>query len=589
LPNIQEFDAGNLSLRPTEVGPEARAGTARRIGMFSNQEAGAEEMLARETERLAGETSRLGSETGALGAEKGAALADTGRRVGSSIADAGDVAVKYLDHQQISQGAPAFARLMEQKTKEWNDTVTNADPNDPTVARKFLDNLEPDLTKFKEQGFYTEAGQNWAEAHIDALRQHMTETTQADMANKAKQATDVNLQQMSNSLSSNVYNDPSKSNLDFSLAAMRSGLEGMISANPNLNAAQVGQVRSELQQTNTQALIKSNAIGYIAKTGQLPPWINDPKYAPYINGAELKMFEKAAQAQGKVNAYYDKQNELTAKQLADLKVHQAATKVQTDNITYDPQTGRPIIDPKFFPQSGDIARNNPDAPHAAETMRTMLSWGGSQQIRGAKPEDDPTTTNDLTDRMFSPDHPTTVLDLMKAHDAGKISDHTFQVKSELVKELEQSPLKGPVWQDTVAAVKDELILSNVGLSGKDITGAANYSKWAQMFIPQYLAKSRAGTLPPNALDVKDPNSMISQSMAPFHRTVQQRAQDYLSVLKGFSPDSATPAPAARMMGNVPVPTALRGIAALQYSSTTKQWRDQTSHKIYNAEGAEVAQ
>src|SRR5437879_5764013 len=132
--------------------------------MFYNQQASAEQMLAGETNRLAGETSRLGSETATLGAEKGAALADTGRRIGSSIADAGDAAIKYLDHQQISQGAPAFANLMAQKTQQWNETVKNADPNDPTVAAKFMDSLESDLTKFKEHGFYTEGGQKWAEA-----------------------------------------------------------------------------------------------------------------------------------------------------------------------------------------------------------------------------------------------------------------------------------------------------------------------------------------------------------------------------------------------------------------------------------------
>src|SRR5258708_3327228 len=102
--------------------------------MFSNQLAGAEDTLARETSRLAGGTQELGRQTETLGAEKGAGLADTGRRVGSSIAAAGDVAVKYLEHRDISQGAPAFARVLAQKTNEWNDTVKNADPNDPTVA-----------------------------------------------------------------------------------------------------------------------------------------------------------------------------------------------------------------------------------------------------------------------------------------------------------------------------------------------------------------------------------------------------------------------------------------------------------------------
>jgi hypothetical protein len=437
MPNIQEFDAGNLSLRPTEVGVEAAAGTARRVGMFSDQRAGAEEMLARETERLAGETSRLGSETATLGAEKGAALADTGRRVGSSIADAGDVAVKYLDHQQISQGAPAFALLMDQKTQEWNDTVKNADPNDPTVARKFLDNLEPDLTKFKEQGFYTEAGQNWAEAHVDALRQHLTETTQADMANKAKQATDVNLQQMSNSLSSNVYNDPSKSNLDFSLAAMRSGLEGMLSSHPDLNAAQVGQARTELLQKNTEALIKSSAIGYVAKTGQLPPWINDPKYAPYINGAELKMFEKAAQVQDKANQWTQKQ--LETAQRKDIEVQSAAelSKNWTDNVKYD-ATGQVHVDPKAMQNVIDIETKYPGA-NTADSQHMISFLRATQREQREVINSDQTVRGDLLQRFSSPDKVPTEQEILRAEVLHQLSPQDSREMLALQKAITQRP------------------------------------------------------------------------------------------------------------------------------------------------------
>jgi hypothetical protein len=257
----------------------------------------------------------------------------------------------------------------------------------------------------------------------------------------------------------------------------------------------------------------------------------------------------------------------------------------TDNMSIDPQTGEVRLNPNFFHAALDIARNNPNAPSAAATARTMIDFGQSQQNKELKPVDDAATKTDLTDRMFSPDKPTTTLDLMKARADGKISDHSFQVMHGLVQELEQAPLKGPVWQDTIGAVKGQLILSGVGMPGKDITGETNYAKWAQTFIPQYLAQSRAGTLPPNALDVKDPKSLISQSMAPFQRTIQQRTQDYLSVLGGTG--GTAPSSTARAVSGVPVPAALGGVAALQYNPTSKQWRDQTSGVIYDSAGQPV--
>jgi hypothetical protein len=166
-----------------------------------------------------------------------------------------------------------------------------------------------------------------------------------------------------------------------------------------------------------------------------------------------------------------------------------------------------------------------------------------------------------------------------------LSDHSFQTMERLVTELEQSPLKGPIWQSTIAAAKDSLIVSVPGLIGKDNKGVENYSSFMQSFVPQYLAKQRAGTLEPNALDLKDPNSMISKAMAPFKRTQADRMADYVNGAGGVgSPSTEKP----RTVGGVAVPAALGGVAALQYNPTTKQWRDSTSGTVYDSAGQPVA-
>lgn len=506
MANIQEYNPGGLGLQPSETGEQAFAAAGRRVGAFYNQ--------------------------------TGQEITNLGQQVSGAIRDAGDVYVKYQEHKDISKASADFAQLQENLINQWNATAKNADPNDPTVAQKFRENvLEPQLENFGSD-LQTEGGQNFAQSHVNALRQHMFEKTAADMSTLAGVAAKVNAEKTINSLSNTVMNDPSS--LDHALQIADSSISGMANSSPTLSATDSARVKSELGQHAKEQIVKSAAFGAIQKTGEMPGWISDPKYAPYVNGMELKQFQTYAKVQAKSNALMDKQSQLLQRQIAEQNVRASSAKTITDNVTFDPQTGTPIIDPKFFKQALDIARNNPDAPNAAETVRTMMSWGESQQNKAAKPVDDPATKTDLTDRMFSGDNPTTTLDLMKARADGKISDQTFQQMHGLVTELEQAPLKDPVWQDTVGAVKGELILSNVGLPGKDIPGEANYAKWAQTFIPQYLSMKRAGTLPPNALDVKDPNSMISQSMAPFKRTVTQRANDYISALGGIT----TGAPAA---------------------------------------------
>lgn len=533
MPNIRTFDAGDLSVRPTEVGVEARAATARRVGMFYNQQAAATDMLASETARLAGETKQLGGETEQLGSFKGQQIAQAGRAISGGIEAAGDAAVKYLDHQQISAGQKAWSGLLMNTTQAWNDTVKNADPNDPTVAQKFMDQLDQRLEQFKGDGFYTEGAQKWAEAHTEALRQHFAEKTTADMATLAGHAAKVNTQQTINQLSSTVHSDPSS--LDFSLRALESSTEGMLSTSPNLSGTQAGAVRSEILQKGKEAIVKSAAIGYIEKTAKIPPWATDPKYAPYIDGAELKMLEKAAKTQAKANELTEKQLQTYAKQQADLAVHTGANKIMADNVTIDPATNRPIINPQYFNQVLDLARKYPGAPSAATTARTLLDWGEHQQNVKASPiVSDPVVRQGLVDRMFATDNPTTTVDIMRAEVQGKLSKDDSASMRRLVGELEQSPLKGDVWKSTMAAAKDQLIVQVPGIPGKDDVGIQNYAKFVQSFVPQYLAASRAGTLQPNALDTNDPKSMISQAMAPFKRSKAQRMQDYVAGMGGIS-------------------------------------------------------
>lgn len=515
MPAIPEFDAGNLKLNPTEVGVEARAGTARRVGMFYNQQAGAEEMLARETERLGGETQQLGRETEQLGSEKGAALAATGRAVGSSIEAGGAAAVQYLEHKDISQGAPAFARLMEQKTQQWNDAVKNADPNDPTVAAKFMDSLEGDLTKFRDEGFLTEGGQKWAEAHVDALRQHMAEKTQADMSTLAGQAAVVNQQQTINSLSSTVHGDPSS--LDFSLAALKSSTEGMISSSPNLTGTQAGSARAEILQKGAESIVKSAAIGYIEKTATVPPWATDPKYAKYINGAELKTFENAAKTQAKVDflqnkaieAYQDKQRERAA--TAELG------KNFGDNVTFDAD-GRVTINPRFYDGAMSTVRKYPGA--ADEVARAQIQFGEHQQsVKRETIVTDPTVQGDLLSRMNDPKNQTTETQILMEANKNKLDAHATSNLLALRKAFDEAPIKDPVFHATLESAK--------AIIHQSLDGPENFGKFAYQFMTEYQRLSRAGELKPDDLDMTKDDSLISKMMKPYKPSPEKIMQYHI--------------------------------------------------------------
>jgi len=528
VPNIPEFDAGSLALRPSETGVEARSGTARRIGMFFNQKAGAEETLARETERMAGQTQQLGRETSQLGAEKGAAMASIGRAIGSGVEAAGDAAVKYLDHEQISKGSADFTKLMMDKTQQWNDTVKNADPNDTTVGPKFLASLNQDLEDFKTNGgFVTENGQKWAEAHVDALRQHMAEKTQGDMASLAGEAVIVNHQKTINQLSATVHGDPAS--IDFALAALKSSSEGVIATSPNMTGTEAGKVRMELQQKGAEAIVKSAAIGYIEKTGKMPAWATDPKYASYVNGPELQMLEKAAKVQAKSDMLADKQAKLLQRQTDDLQVHAAATKTLSDNVTINPQTNEPIINPKFFKDALDIARKNPDAPSAAATARTMLDWGESQQNKERKVATDAATVADIDARMFSTDNPITKMDILRAEATGKLTRSDGEIRAKIIDQRDKMP-SDPQFKLAMDGAK-QLIEGRT--AGEKQLQSGKYAAFMQQFLGDYQRLKAEGTLPPNALSLRDPNSLLNKSMEAYKSPMAQ-------AISGNGGISATP-------------------------------------------------
>src|SRR5579859_4104720 len=106
IANIKPYEAPqNLGLNPTEIGVDATAAAARRLGAYGNQIADA--------------------------------LNQTGKNIGSALKDAGEVAVNYMDHREISAGAANGAQFVSNFNDAWNQTVKNADPNDPSVKQKF--------------------------------------------------------------------------------------------------------------------------------------------------------------------------------------------------------------------------------------------------------------------------------------------------------------------------------------------------------------------------------------------------------------------------------------------------------------------
>ncbi len=187
---------------------------------------------------------------------------------------------------------------------------------------------------------------------------------------------------------------------------------------------------------------------------------------------------------------------------------------------------------------------------------------------------------DLYTRLFDPTNPTTEIDLMRAQVEGKLATHDFAALHQLQKTLDETPLKGEVFKDTLAAAKASLTYTMPGMPGKDPKGLANYSSFIQTFVPKYIAMSKAGTLPANALDVRDPASLISQSMAPFKRDMKTLINDRVQEM------SLGAETGRQVIDQPPGAKTFVPPSNWQWSASRNQYRDPQG-ALYDASGNKV--
>lgn len=550
MPNIREFQTPALGLRANETGVEATAAAARRVGSEYN--------------------------------EAGGAIAAGGAAVGQSIKIAGELYDDYTTHQEISRGGVGLAGLMGKKTEDWNSTVKNADPNNPAVAAKFLEeNLEPDLEKFRD-GFTTQRSQQWADNHLNSFRQHMFAKTAADMATMAGEAIKVNYRQTTNSMANTVRNDPSA--LDFMLKTYEDTLNATVATSSNLKGSTAAAIRTELLQKGKEELIKSAALGHIETTGKMPDWSRDPKYSAYITGPELKQLETAERHYTTMNRAAENAARQDVERDARNKFHADINKLELS--LYD-DDGNLVVTKDHIAQFREIVRQNALGatlePTRVSGMFNGLTRMVDKQNRVKASSDDPATRQDLTDRLFDQDNPTTMLQIALQVNDGRLSPRSAKNLGAIVK-AEDTSLKDPILKDTMKGAH--------ALLGTDPVGSGNYASFVQVFLPQYTAAKRAGTLKPNALDIKDPASMISEAMAPYKRSLQQQMTD--RILRGeFGLEPAVapqlpqpPRSQPRASPHPPVPDSLRENPNVAWSPSKGRFYDVRTRKSWDKDGKE---
>lgn len=544
--NIREQSApSGLGINPTEIGINATAAAARRIGSSYREAADA--------------------------------YGDIGQRVGSTIREVGDIAVKYEDHREISAGAAKFAELQDNLTKQWNETAKTADPNNPAVAKEFRDKvMDPALEKF-QSGFNTERSQAFGEQKVEALRTHMFEKTSADMSTLAGIAVRKNISDATTSMSNTAITDPSS--VPTLLGQVDHTIQGVVGSSPTLRATDAARVSSEVSDATKKAIVQSGAIGAIQKSGNpeatAEEWIK--KYPDYISGADAKSLASNARQQIRARNYDEQQNKRRDKEIATEVSNDATNKYLIDIRSKDP---------KFMNDPTAVKILNDDTLSKTD-KNNLLNYVD----RTLKPE----TNNRISQQTFvgllrdmrDPDADPDKM-MQKAWDArlmdpgkpGSMTEHDFnQFRAEVV--ARKTPEGAALERD-----RNSFFKQYAGtIAGRTYDPATGSPK---LYAAEADARRTEADLRKKGLDphlAYDPQSEYflgsPKRLAKYQGTMQTDLET-----KATAPTPGLDVP--RKEGKPETPYELRGIAALSYSASRKMWRDDTSGKIYDEKGKEIS-
>lgn len=411
MADLKPYFAGDVGLRPTEVGIDALQNSARRLGAYGSQIAQA----------------------------KGQVYGELARDVKSTIGAAGATAEEYLSHKELSEGSLTYLKTMNGLTTEYNKQMGAAadDPNQAeAISKKFMETqFEPAMQKFND-AFRTEKGTKWAEGRADSLRTHFTEKAMADRVTFAGMAATKNLDTAISIATNTAYQDGHS--VDQLLKDLPSIIKEQTSQYSALSGAHGAKFSADTTRKAQVSIIAAGVKGAIERSSDpeqtAKEWTS--RYPEFINGAEAGTLARAARTQQKFNEAEGRaaRSEQKANELADY--NGTVSKLEATAIG---QPGGPGAD--WFKQVAKLA-DHPGAKYQPNTISTLYGLG--QRLIANPPEgpSDPTYVNDLRRRAALPAEDEDSLKggaIGMALAEGRINKRTAAEISEIQNEVARDP------------------------------------------------------------------------------------------------------------------------------------------------------
>ncbi len=365
-------------------------------------------------------------------AAEGEAAGGFGMGVAEGLGVMGQKISQAQEQNETSKLSANLATTQANLTNKWNDTIKNADPNDPEVAKNFLENeVAPALDKAGE-GLGTAGARNmYAQARAQ-VQSHFMIKAHSDQAELAGVAAVQNYVTAKNQLTSSTLSDPTSFEANMSLGNLV--IDGM----KDIPVDKRLELKTGLAKEQANAKIIGIANNNPAEAEKE---LNSGKYDKYMDSADKTTLANHIRSLADAQKAAD-----NAARVEQTRQNKEAVNVLGNQITASTirDDGSLAIPPDFFKQTVQMSQM-PDAD--VGQTRAMIDYGRAvtaDQERGRPAITDPVTYDDLTNRMFlpaeDPNH-LTLADVYRARADRHLSDKDFAFVHGAVVSLSKDPSK----------------------------------------------------------------------------------------------------------------------------------------------------
>lgn len=443
------------------------------------------------------------------------------QRLGESLTNFGEAIQKRNEQNELSDLNKHFARIQNQFTAKWNETIRTADPSDTEVASRFIKDFDDEVAPLGET-VSTNAARKQFQLNYEKMKGHFSQTAMAGQVELAGIKAKEDYLAVRDNLTASLFNDPSS--FEFSAQNHDSAIDTLVNSGRLPRHA-----AEELKREGKRDLAKSTLRGWMNLDPEgTKQEIASGKWDQYLDGdLKRQMVGEAEQA------------------VRGLEIEEERKKREADKAKAERQD---VIQNEFLAkmQKGkltakDILNSDLEA-FGQGSKHQFLQMLEQDAKQGTSIKTDPSVMRDTFDRIHLPDSDPRKIrnenELNALFGRGLSMESLNQLRAEIQgKKTTAGQIEGDLKKGVLDMAKSQLTRTNPMFGFQDPAGDEQYQKFMTFFLTEFEAQKAKGKTASELLN-PDSKDYLGHHIRRFRRT----PQEIMESMSGMSRGTPQPTP-----------------------------------------------